>query len=159
MNFDQAFDILIGHEGGYSNNPRDPGGETMWGITFRVARAHGYYGPMRYLPRSTAKDIYRKAYWSEIRADELPDALRFDLFDTAVNSGVAQAAKFLQRAVGVPDDGIIGPQTLAAVRDADPQLIDKRFNGHRLRFMADLKAWPDFARGWARRIAHNLIED
>lgn len=159
MNFDQAFDILLGHEGGYSNNPRDPGGETMWGITFRVARAHGYYGPMRDMPRDVAKGIYRKSYWSKIRADELPDVLRFDAFDTAVNSGVVQAVKFLQRAAGVPDDGIIGPQTLGAIRAADPQLIDKRFNGHRLRFMADLKVWPDFARGWARRIAHNLIED
>lgn len=159
MNFDQAFDILIGHEGGYSNNPRDPGGETMWGITFRVARAHGYYGPMRDMPRDIAKDIYRRSYWSLIRADDLPEPVRFDAFDTAVNSGVVQAAKFLQRAVGVPDDGIIGPQTLGAVRAADPQLIDKRFNGHRLQFMADLKVWPDFARGWARRIAHNLIED
>lgn len=159
MNFDKAFDILLGHEGGYANNPRDPGGETMWGITFRVARAHGYYGPMRYMPRSVAKDIYRKAYWNEIRADELPDSIRFDLFDAAVNSGVVQATKFLQRAVGTADDGIIGPKTLAAVRAADPQLIDKRVNGHRLKFMADLKVWPDFARGWARRIAHNLIED
>ena len=119
MNFDQAFDILIGHEGGYSNNPRDPGGETMWGITFRVARAHGYYGPMRDMPRDIAKDIYRKSYWSKIRADELPDAIRFDLFDAAVNSGVVQAAKFLQRAVGAKDDGIIGPRTLAAVRAAE----------------------------------------
>ena len=159
MTFDEAFEILIGHEGGYSNNPHDPGGETMWGVTLRVARAHGYYGPMRDMPRDVAKDIYRRSYWSPIRADDLPEAVRFDAFDTAVNSGVEQSAKFLQRAVGVTDDGIIGPQTLAAVRAADPQLIDKRFNGHRLRFMADLKVWPTFARGWARRIANNLIED
>lgn len=159
MKFDNAFDILIGHEGGYSNNPRDPGGETMWGITFRVARAHGYYGPMRDLPLTEAKRIAKAEYWDAVRADELPEAVRFDTFDAAYNSGPRQSIRFLQRAVGVPDDGIIGPQTLAAVRAADPQLIDKRFNGHRLRFMADLKVWPDFARGWARRIAHNLIED
>ena len=159
MNFDKAFDILMGHEGGYSNNPRDPGGETMWGITLQVARKHGYMGPMQDLPLTEAKRIAKIEYWDPVRADDLPEAIRFDAFDAAYHSGPRQSIRFLQRAVGTKDDGIIGPQTLAAVRAADPQLTDKRFNGHRLRFLADLKAWPDFARGWARRIAHNLIED
>lgn len=159
MNFDAAFEKLIGHEGGYSNNPADPGGETMYGVTFRVARAHGYTGAMRDLPLDTAKAIYRKSYWDTVRADELPDSVRFDVFDASVNSGPGQAIRFLQRATGVADDGRLGPLTLRAVKAMDPQLLDKRVNGYRLRFMAELKSWPSFGRGWAARIATNLIED
>lgn len=81
MNFDQAFEALIGHEGGYSNNPSDPGGETMFGITARVARQAGYHGAMRSLPLVTAKQIAKNQYWDAVRADELPAQVRFDVFD------------------------------------------------------------------------------
>lgn len=159
MKFDEAFDRLIGHEGGYSDNPADPGGKTMWGVTERVARSWGYTGDMRDLPRSVAKEIYQALYWSKVRAEEIPEVVRFDVFDTAVNSGVTQAVKLLQRAAGAVDDGVLGPNTLAAARSMDAQLLDKRFSGYRLRFMTTLKNWPPFARGWAARIATNLIED
>lgn len=155
MDFDQAFDRLIGHEGGYANHPSDPGGETMWGVTARVARANGYQGDMRALPRDLAKAIYRKAYWTPVKADQLPEGVRFDVFDAAVNSGVGQAAKWLQRAAGVTDDGSIGPATIAAATAAGPMLA-ARFNGQRLQFMTDLPAWGSFGKGWARRIASNL---
>lgn len=158
MNFDQAFDALIGHEGGYSNNPADPGGETMWGVTLTVARASGYTGPMRDLPRDTAKAIYRAQYWDAVRADQLPDQVRFDIFDAAVNSGVKQAVKWLQRVLGVSEDGIIGPATLAAAASAGPD-IGRRYSGVRLKFMTDLPTWPSFGRGWARRIASNLTRE
>lgn len=158
MNFDKAFDRLLGHEGGFVDHPRDPGGATRWGITQRVARAHGYQGEMRELPVAEARRIARIAYWDAVRADEVPDAVRYDLFDAAYNSGPEQATKWLQRAAGADDDGKLGPKTLLAARMADPQLLAKRFNGHRLRFMTDLKTWPDFGRGWARRIAANLLE-
>lgn len=159
MNFDQSFEKLIGHEGRYSNNPADPGGETMFGVTKVVARAHGYNGNMIDLPLNAAKLIYKSSYWDKARCDELPEEVRFDTFDAAVNSGVGQAVKFLQRAAGVQDDGVIGPRTLSAVRAMDPQLLDKRLSGYRLRFMTELKNWPPFAKGWAARIATNLIED
>lgn len=155
MNFDQAFDRLIGHEGGYSNHPDDPGGETMWGVTARVARANGYTGAMKDLSRSTAKSIYRKLYWDAVKADQLPEVVRFDVFDGAVNSGVSQSAMWLQRAAGVVDDGVIGPKTIAASTAAGP-VITARYNGHRLEYMTDLKTWPSFGKGWARRIASNL---
>jgi lysozyme family protein len=159
MNFDQAFERLIGHEGGYSNDPDDPGGETMFGVTKRVAIANGYAGAMRDLPLATAKEIYRKSYWDTVRADELPDAVRFDVFDCSVNSGSGQAIRFLQRATSTADDGRLGPVTMRAVKAIDPQLLDKRLSGYRLKFMAELKTWPSFGRGWAARIAANLIED
>lgn len=156
MNFDEAFDRLLGHEGGYSFHPSDPGGETMWGVTSRVARASGYKGDMRSMPRETAKAIYHAAYWLPIKADELPDELRFDMFDAAVNSGVVQATRWLQRSVGVKDDGVLGPTTMAAIHRRDGLRVAIGFNADRLQFMTDLAGWGAFGKGWARRIASNL---
>ncbi|MDQ0035837.1 lysozyme family protein [Variovorax boronicumulans] len=156
MNFDQAFERLLGHEGGYVNDPDDPGGETNWGITIAVARAEGYTGPMRDLPVDTAKEIYRKRYWTAVRADELPDLVRFDVFDGAVNHGASQSAKWLQRAVGAQPDGVIGAQTVAAARAAGSQ-IGAHYNGQRLQFYTDLTIWPKYSKGWARRVASNLL--
>lgn len=157
MNFDRAMDKLLAHEGGYSDHAADPGGKTRYGITEAVARRHGYLGAMRELPIELARTIYRVDYWDAVQAEYMPDAVRFDLFDAAVNSGVRQAVKWLQLAAKAEPDGIIGPKTLLAVRMADPQLLAKRFNGARLRFMTSLPTWQHFGKGWARRIADNLI--
>lgn len=156
MTFDEAFDLLIGHEGGYTNHPDDPGGETMWGITARVARQAGYVGAMRDLPRDTAKTIARNQYWNKVRAEDLPLGVRFDVFDTGYNSGTATAVKLLQRAVGVTDDGVFGPKTLAAVLAQKGHQVSMRFNAARLEYLVDLKNWPSFSRGWVRRVAGNL---
>jgi lysozyme family protein len=112
---------------------------------------------MRDLPVDVAKAIYRKDYWLPIRADELPVSIRYAVFDAAVNSGNAQAIRWLQRAVGANADGVIGPRTLQAVRDANPDVVLRRMLSQRLRFMTDLRNWPAFSRGWARRIA-DLME-
>jgi len=157
MNFNQAFEALLGHEGGFSDNPRDPGGKTRYGVTEAVARANGYTGDMKDLPLDFAKQIYQKLYWAAIRADDLPEALKFDVFDAAVNSGPVQATKWLQLALGVDPDGVIGRVTLGAAKDKNPAQTLARFNGYRLRFMTQLKTWPVFGRGWAARIAKNLI--
>ena len=157
MNFDQAFDILLRHEGGFSDHAADPGGKTRFGITEAVAREAGYRGDMRELPLDLAKRIYKDRYWDAVRAEELPEAIRYTVFDAAVNSGPRQAIRWLQRAVGVRDDGVIGPITLSAVRATDPQALLRRMLSARLRLMTDLPTWPTFGRGWARRIA-DLME-
>ena len=157
MNFDESFTRLLGSEGAYSNNPKDPGGETMWGVTVAVARANGYTGAMRDLPQSLARDLYRARYWNAIRADELPESVRFDAFDAAVNSGVRTAIMWLQASAGVAVDGALGPKTLAAVNAAGP-LAAARFNGARLDAMTNMSGWPTFSRGWARRVAANLMQ-
>lgn len=156
MNFDKSFEHLLIHEGGYSNIKADPGGETMMGITKAVAAAHGYTGPMQQLPLETAKAIYKSSYWDKVKADELPEAVKFHVFDAAVNSGTTQAIKWLQRAVGAVDDGILGPATLSAVKEADPATVVAKYTGERLTFMTKLKTWQVFGTGWARRLASNL---
>jgi lysozyme family protein len=129
MSVDAMLDALVGREGGYVNHPADRGGPTRWGITEQVARAYGYKGDMRSLPRETALEIYRKRYWTGPKFDQV--AKRYprvgeELLDTGVNMGQAVAAKFLQRALNVlnrgaidyPDitvDGALGNMTLAAL--------------------------------------------
>ena len=152
MNIDQALKRLLGSEGGFVDHPRDPGGATNFGITQRVARAHGYTGDMRDLPLSVAISIYRSDYWEPIKADQLPDHLRFHVFDAAVNSGPGQAIRWLQQAAGVAQDGVIGPRTLSAASMVSPA----KYSAIRLRFMTGLSTWATFGKGWARRIADNL---
>lgn len=143
--FDQAFEAVIGHEGGYVNNPRDPGGETKFGISKRSYPDLDIKG----LTLDSAKALYKRDFWDTLRAEELPTELRFHLFDAAVNSGRGNAVRWLQRAAGVADDGYFGPITLRAINTASPNALTARFNGERLYFMTCLSTWPEFGRGWA----------
>lgn len=143
---------ILGHEGGYVHHPSDPGCETHWGISKR------FYPDLdiRNLTRDQAVCLYRRDYWAKLRAQDLPPVVGFTVLDCAVNHGRGQAARWLQRAIGVADDGIIGPVTLAAARSADPNDTVLRMNAERLRFYARLSTFNDFGRGWTRRVADNL---
>lgn len=154
--FDDAFVALMGNEGAYSNNPADPGGETMWGITARVARANGYTGEMRMLPQSIAKQIAKMVYWDPYYCDQFDPRVAFQVFDAAYNGG--RPVTWLQTAVAVKADGHIGPVTIAAVNATDPLKIVMRFLSFRLQYLGDLPTWPSFGHGWVNRIAHNLIK-
>ena len=154
--FDKAFDLLIGNEGGYVNNLADPGGETNWGITRAVAVDNGYDGSMKLMPKETAKGIYKKIYWDKLQCDQLPFIVAFQLFDAGVNHGNAQAAKFLQRALSIEDDGVIGAKTIAAVSKLEDLQIVMLFNAERIEFYAALKTFSTFGKGWIRRVASNL---
>jgi len=157
MNFDTAFEKLVGFEGDYSNDKDDPGGATRYGITEQVARENGYSGSMRELPLDFAKAVYKRKYWDAIQADSLPSAVRYAVFDSAVNSGVGQATRWLQRALGVKDDGVIGPKTLKAITEQQSDGLLRRFLGQRLLFLTTLPNWPTFAKGWARRVGDLLM--
>jgi lysozyme family protein len=129
MPVDDLIDALIDREGGYVNHPADRGGPTNYGITEAVARAHGYRGGMRDLPRDEAAAIYKRLYWLRPKFDQVAkrsQVIAAELFDTGVNMGPAVAATFLQRALSAlnrnrkdyPDlvpDGRIGAATLAAL--------------------------------------------
>ena len=157
MNFQNAFALLLGHEGDFSDHKDDPGGKTRFGITEAVAREADYTGDMRELPVELAQQIYLERYWLPIRADDLPPGIRYMVFDAAVNSGPRQAALWLQRALGVEADGVIGHKTLRAAYAQDVNALRLRLLAQRLRFMTGLTNWPAFSRGWARRIA-DLME-
>lgn len=156
MTFDDAFDALMEHEGGYSDHAADPGGKTMYGVTEAVAREVGYRGDMRDLPLDLAKRIALERYWKPAGCDEWPAEVRFDVFDVAYHSGVKTAVKMIQRAAFAEADGAIGPKTRLAVKAMDPLMLLARINGARLQYLTDLPTWPSFGRGWARRIASNL---
>ena len=157
MNFLTAFDKLLKHEGDYSNHTADPGGKTRYGITEAVAREVGYRGDMRELPLELAQRIYKERYWDAVQAESLPPDVRYIVFDGAVNSGVAQSSKWLQRACGVKDDGVIGPVTIRAASTLHSEGLRRRILAQRLRFMAKLPNWPAFSRGWVNRIC-DLLE-
>lgn len=152
MNFDMAFDRLMGHEGGYVNNPKDPGGETKWGISRR-----SYPNlDIRNLTREEAKAIYYRDFWNIIKSDDVSEAVMFQVFDIAVNSGIQTAIRMLQRAVGAADDGHWGPISqgrLQAYSDSDIIML---INAERLEFITKLSTWSTFGKGWTKRIAQNL---
>lgn len=156
MNFNEAFGRLIGHEGGYVFHQADPGGETKFGISKR-----SYPGEdIRGMTLERAHEIYLRDYWGPAGCDGVPDGVRFDLFDMAVNSGVSRAVRTLQQAVGAVPDGVLGPRTLQAVQSMPAPRVVARFNGHRLKFIAGQPRewWDAFGRGLANRIAENLTE-
>lgn len=152
MNFDQAFDRLLGNEGGYVNDPNDPGGETNWGISKR-----SYPNvDIKALTREGAKRIYRTDFWDRASMDGYDPAIAFQVFDIAVNSGIETAVRMLQRASGVADDGHVGPVTIAAVKARSVTDMLMLLIAERLEFWAKLSTWDRFGRGWSRRAATDL---
>lgn len=154
--FDDAFTALVGNEGAYVNNPADPGGETMWGVTARVARAHGYTGPMKSLPLDTAKSIAKTVYWDPLHLDEFDPRVAFQMLDANYNGG--QTVRWGQQACGVDIDGKMGSATIAAIKTADAHVFVMRFLAYRLKYLNQLKTWPTFSRGWSNRIADNILK-
>lgn len=153
MNFDTAFVALMGHEGGLVDDPHDPGRITKYGISQRAY-------PKEDIPNLTmerAKAIYFRDYWTVAGCESVPDGIKFDLFDAAVNSGPTQAIKFLQQAVQTVPDGQLGPVTLQAAGTMPTARLVARFNALRLNFMTDRNNWPYAGKGWAKRISSNIL--
>jgi lysozyme family protein len=153
-NYDEAFERLIGHEGGWVNNPRDPGGETKYGISKRSYPRVD----IKNLTLDDAKAIYHRDYWLAAGCDKLAPPLNYFVFDFAVNAGVRRAIILLQKAVKVEADGLMGPATLKAVAQTDNvRLLCARYEAHVIDFRNDLPTWPTFGRGWSQRSAENLL--
>ncbi|WP_323008536.1 glycoside hydrolase family 108 protein [Paracoccus sp. (in: a-proteobacteria)] len=147
-NFDRCLAEVLRHEGGYVNDPHDPGGETNMGISKRSYPNEN----IKSMTRARAAEIYRRDYWNPVRGDDLPAGMDLVAFDAAVNSGVSRGAKWLQSALGVPADGKIGPATLAAARAAHPEAVIDRATGARLAWLRTLKTWGRYGKGWTRRV-------
>lgn len=154
--FEKAVEHVLKHEGGFVQHPRDPGGATKFGITretfSRAKKRAASINDVRRLSRKEAIAIYRQLYWDAVRADELPAGLDLATFDLAVNSGPSRAVKMLQTALGVEADGIVGPVTLGAAREADVPETVRRLTKARLGFLGRLATWPVFGLGWRRRV-------
>ena len=156
-NFKSSLAAVLVHEGGYVNHPRDPGGATNKGITHRTYAAYLARNKMqlidvKYITDAEVASIYRDQYWSKVMGDDLPSGVDYAVFDFAVNSGPARAAKFLQRIVGVTADGVIGLQTVKAVAAMDAGEIVATLCANRLAWLKRLKHWDAFGRGWERRV-------
>ncbi|WP_238512707.1 glycoside hydrolase family 108 protein [Pandoraea apista] len=150
--FDIAFDRLMGNEGGYVNNPADPGGETNWGIAKRSYPDID----IKSLTRAQAKEIYRRDFWLRGQMDKFDGAIAFQAFDIAVNSGIETAVRMLQRAADVADDGHIGPVTMAAIKAKTVTDMLMLLNAERLDFYRKLSTFPTFGKGWVGRVANDL---
>mgnify|MGYP003324626886 FL=1 len=152
VNFDEIIEVVLHHEGGYVNDPKDPGGETNFGISKRAYPDVD----IKNLTKDGAKDIYKKDYWEKNRCDELPEDLRHVYFDMCVNMGRGRATKIMQetanaKGANLKVDGGMGPKTVGAMKNVGLQ----RVRAYRVKYYADLVTRkPDLEKiyfGWFRR--------
>lgn len=164
ISFDEAFRRLIGHEGGYSNDKRDPGNWTggvvgkggLNGTKFGIA-ANTYPNiDIKNLTLSQAKEIYKKDWWDKLGGHGLHSAITFQLWDFSINAGKKRAIIELQQVAGVTADGVIGPKTIEAVNALDLNDVLLSLTAERLKFYTSLKTWPTWGKGWVNRVADNL---
>lgn len=159
-NFDTSFTRVMQSEGGYVWDRDDAGGETNHGVTIG---AWGAYlgraiqpGEMKALTLDAVKPFYKQMYWDKVRGDDLPTGVDYVVFDFAVNAGVSRAAKFLQRAVGAVDDGVIGGGTLGKVAVTNKERLLKSFVDQKQRFYNGLAltnpSQQKFLKGWLARV-------
>jgi len=156
-NFARALSLVLKSEGGWSDNPADPGGATMKGVTLanfrRYVKADATKADLRRITDNQIATVYRRFYWDTVAGAELPDGIDYAVFDFAVNSGPGRAAKYLQAVLGVVQDGRIGPATLAAARAKPAGVVVDALCDARLAFLQRLSTWPSFGRGWSARVA------
>jgi len=156
-NWDKSFQMMLASEGGYVNHPSDPGGMTNLGVTKRVWEEwigrESNEAEMRALTPELVEPLYKKRFWDAVRADELKSGVDYLVFDFAVNAGPGRSAKILQTAVGVPADGGIGPVTLAAVNQFEPEELIEKFSQGKEDFYRSLNTFETFGKGWLNRVA------
>ncbi len=156
-NFKKSLALVLESEGVWSDHPEDPGGATMKGVTIAVfSQFIGHAatkGELHAITDEQLQAIYKRNYWDQVRGDDLPLPIDYMAFDFGVNAGNNRAAKTLQKAVGLPPDGIIGPVTLAAVKAADARKLADDFSQAKCDFYKQLRNFPTFGRGWLSRVA------
>lgn len=148
---------VLAHEGGYTNHPSDPGGPTNWGITIYDARAYwkaaATAADVKAMPREVALAIYKAKYWDALRCDDMPAGLDYCLFDYGVNSGIARAARVINRVTGAAGaSSKVTDATLARIALRDAEALINSVCNERTAFLKSLKTWPVFGKGWGRRV-------
>jgi len=157
-NYESALAHVLKSEGLWSDNPQDPGGATMKGITFAVFKdwkrnPHLTKDDLRNISDQDVHDLYKQLYWDKVHGDELPSGVDYATFDASVNMGVGRASKLLQEAVGVPADGVIGSGTLQEVQKANARSLLENFSVQKTNFYKSLPTFPTFGKGWLNRVA------
>jgi lysozyme family protein len=148
--------MVIRSEGGYTNNPKDPGGMTNLGVTRTNWELYldrdVTEADMRALTPEMVKPFYKKNYWDRIRGDELPSGVDYAAYDLAVNSGTGRAAKYLQQIAGVTADGVIGPRSIEAIKNCDAEDVVDEICNMRMTFLEGLGTFETFGKGWTTRV-------
>ena len=148
MNFKTALKLILKWEGGYVDHPKDPGGETKYGISKRAFP----HIDIKNLTKKQAENIYFEHYWIKAKCDYYPYRLSILMFDAAVQHGVKRSIKLLQKTLGVKQDGIFGKKSLAALRAKDSNWTATHFTVYRILYYTKLKPWHVFKLGWMRRV-------
>ena len=156
-NWEKALALVLKSEGGYVNNPRDPGGETNLGVTKKVWEAWVKKSvssdDMKSLTPTMVAPLYKAQYWDAVFGDDLPNGVDYLVFDFAVNAGPHTSRKLLQRALGVKDDGVIGSITMDKVRKADAKDLINKFSIAKENYYKSLSTFSIFGKGWMNRVA------
>lgn len=164
MNFDQAIARILPKEGGFTRNPADRGNWTsgrigvgqLKGTKYGISAMMYPHLDIKDLTWPRAKSIYLLDFWRPLQADQFPDGVAYQLLDFAINSGISNTIKALQRAIGVEADGVFGPVSRAAADKMPETDLIMLILAERLELMASVSVWTEFGKGWARRIAANL---
>lgn len=151
--FNAMIERVLGHEGRYVNNPKDPGGETNWGISKRSYPTLN----IKNLTRPDAIIIYKRDFWDVVQGDRLWDGVAYQLMDFAVNSGAQTAIRYFQRSLGVADDGHWGPVSQRVSESTSELRQCVSLIAYRMAFQAKLSTYPTFGSGWTNRNSANLL--
>jgi lysozyme family protein len=161
-NYQHCLEMILHHEGGYVNHPKDPGGETNLGVTKRVYEDFGGEKEMKDLTVDDVAPIYEKNYWGRMKCDDIPSGLDLCVFDFGVNAGTGRAAKYLQTMIGTTADGGIGPNTLKAlatfVENEGLEYAIETYQANRQKYYESLSTFETFGRGWTRRVEETTKE-
>lgn len=163
--FEAAFALVIGHEGGFTNDPKDHGNWTSGfvgsgaceGTKWGISAASYPLLSIQNISLDGAKLIYFNDFWTRVKGDDLPKYISSDIFDMAVNSGVHEAIVITQRACGVAQDGVIGPQTLAQLAAMSQKNLMKNITVERILVYSKMTTWTIFARSWVTRTIDSLV--
>jgi len=153
MSFYKAVEFVLKHEGYYSNDPKDAGGETKFGISKRAYPSLD----IKNLTRDDAIAIYQRDYWNKL-PEGLSESLHGALFDCAVNTGISRAIKLLQAAIKVKPDGVWGTKSSAALHKLDADEVLIRFSTERIMFYSALSTFSRFGKGWINRVVASIVQ-
>lgn len=155
-NYPNVMKEIFTHEGGYVDNPSDPGGATNMGITFSVLQEWRgkpiTKADVKSLTKAEASLIYEANYWNKVKGDSLPAGIDLVMMDGSVNSGIGRGPKWVQTALHVTVDGKVGPTTIAAANSANKAEVINDACDARMAFLKGLKTWPTFGNGWESRV-------